>query len=69
LVRRYVLAKGTESGAARAHEVTSCSRLSKWADSFFEREPSMLFKPTEIEDSKSIRLNCQVVFGLGSAMR
>lgn len=39
---------------ARTHEVTFCSRVSKWADSLFARDPSLTFKRTEIEESKGI---------------
>jgi hypothetical protein len=38
----------------RTHEVTFCSRVSKWADSLFESNPSLPFKRTEIEESKGI---------------
>jgi hypothetical protein len=39
----------------RTHEVTFCSRVSKWADSIFENNPALSFKRTEIEESKGIR--------------
>lgn len=38
----------------RTHEVTFCSRVSKWADSIFENNPAWSFKRTEIEESKRI---------------
>lgn len=38
----------------RTHEVTFCSRVSKWADSIFENTPALSFKRTEIEESKGI---------------
>src|ERR1017187_3918032 len=38
----------------RTNEVTFCSRVSKWADSLFESNPSLPFKRTEIEQSKGI---------------
>ena len=39
----------------RTHEVTFCSRVSKWADSIFANTPSLSFKRTEIEESKGIK--------------
>jgi hypothetical protein len=39
----------------RTHEVTFCSRVSKWADSIFENNPAFSFKRTEIEESKGIK--------------
>src|ERR1017187_6109763 len=39
----------------RTHEVTFCSRVSKWADSIFENNPALSFKRTEIEESKGIK--------------
>jgi methylase of polypeptide subunit release factors len=39
----------------RTYEVTFCSRVSKWADSLFESNPSLPFKRTEIEQSKGIK--------------
>jgi hypothetical protein len=39
----------------RIHEVTFCSRVSKWADSIFERNPHLHLKRTEIEESKGIK--------------
>ena len=39
----------------RTHEVTFCSRVSKWADSIFENTPALSFKRTEIEESKGIK--------------
>jgi hypothetical protein len=39
----------------RTHEVTFCSRVSKWADSIFEKNPALSFKRTEIEESKGIK--------------
>ena len=39
----------------RTHEVTFCSRVSKWADSIFEKQPALSFKRTEIEESKGIK--------------
>lgn len=39
----------------RTHEITFCSRVSKWADSFFQNTPSTSFKHTEIEESKGIK--------------
>ena len=39
----------------RVHEVTFCSRVSKWADSLFANHPEWLFKRTEIEESKGIK--------------
>jgi hypothetical protein len=39
----------------RTHEITFCSRVSKWADSFFEKNPALAFKRTEIEESKGIK--------------
>lgn len=41
-------------GDVRTYEVTFCSRVSKWADSLFESNPSLPFKRTEIEESKGI---------------
>jgi hypothetical protein len=38
----------------RVHEVTFCSRVSKWADSLFAEHPDWPFKRTEIEESKGI---------------
>jgi hypothetical protein len=35
----------------RVHEVTFCSRVSKWADSLFAEHPDWPFKRTEIEES------------------
>ncbi len=37
-------------GDARTHEVTFCSRVSKWADSLFSQNPSWNFVRTEIEE-------------------
>ena len=42
-------------GDARTHEVTFCSRVSKWADSLFSQNPSWNFSRTEIEQSKGIK--------------
>jgi methylase of polypeptide subunit release factors len=39
----------------RIHEVTFCSRVSKWADSLFAEHPDWPFKRTEIEESKGIK--------------
>src|SRR5712692_454816 len=39
----------------RTHEVTFCSRVSKWADSLFESNPALPFEHTEIEESKGIK--------------
>ena len=39
----------------RTNEVTFCSRVSKWADSIFEKNPDLTFKRTEIEESKNIK--------------
>jgi len=39
----------------RTHEVTFCSRVSKWADSLFESNPALPFERTEIEESKGIK--------------
>src|ERR1017187_6170825 len=39
----------------RTHEVTFCSRVSKWADSISENNPALSFKHTEIEESKGIK--------------
>ena len=39
----------------RTHEVTFCSRVSKWADSIFENNPALSFKHTDIEESKGIK--------------
>lgn len=39
----------------RTHEVTFCSRVSKWADAIFENTAALSFKRTEIEESKGIR--------------
>jgi Eco57I restriction-modification methylase/restriction endonuclease TaqI-like protein len=38
----------------RTHEVTFCSRVAKWADAIFEKNPAWFFKRTEIEESKGI---------------
>src|ERR1035437_921158 len=38
----------------RTNEVTFCSRVSKWADSLFDSNPSWPFKHTDIEQSKGI---------------
>ncbi len=38
-------------GDARTHEVTFCSRVSKWADRLFSQNPSWNFVRTEIEES------------------
>ena len=42
-------------GDARTHEVTFCSRVSKWADALFSENPSWNFSRTEIEQSKGIK--------------
>ena len=39
----------------RVHEVTFCSRVSKWADTLFASDTSLPFKRTEIEQSKGIK--------------
>src|SRR5437870_11248048 len=39
----------------RIHEVTFCSRVSKWADSLFAGHPDWPFSRTEIEESKGIK--------------
>jgi hypothetical protein len=39
----------------RVHEVTFCSRVSKWADSLFADRPDLPFRRTEIEESKGIK--------------
>ncbi len=39
----------------RVHEVTFCSRVSKWADALFVSDASLPFKRTEIEQSKGIK--------------
>ena len=41
-------------GDARTHEVTFCSRVSKWADTLFSENPAWGFARTEIEESKGI---------------
>ena len=41
-------------GDIRTHEVTFCSRVSKWADSIFAANPALPFRRTEIEQSKGI---------------
>jgi hypothetical protein len=38
-------------GDARTHEVTFCSRVSKWADTLFSQNPAWNFVRTEIEES------------------
>ncbi len=38
-------------GDVRTHEVTFCSRVSKWADALFSQNPSWNFVRTEIEES------------------
>jgi len=42
-------------GDIRTHEVTFCSRVSKWADSLFSKNPDWNFARTEIEESKGIK--------------
>lgn len=42
-------------GDVRTHEVTFCSRVSKWADSIFGSHADLPFKRTEIEQSKGIK--------------
>jgi len=39
----------------RTHQVTFCSRVSKWADTLFESNPALPFERTEIEESKGIK--------------
>lgn len=39
----------------RVHEVTFCSRVSKWADALFQSHPDMPFRRTEIEESKGTK--------------
>ena len=43
------------AGDVRTHEVTFCSRVSKWADALFSQNPSWNFTRTEIEESKGIK--------------
>jgi len=40
---------------ARTHEVTFCSRVSKWADALFPENQSWGFVRTEIEESKGLK--------------
>jgi hypothetical protein len=40
----------------RVHEVTFCSRVSKWADALFAEHPEWPSKRTAIEDSKDTNL-------------
>ena len=42
-------------GDIRTHEVTFCSRVSKWADALFAQNPDWNLTRTEIEESKGIK--------------
>lgn len=42
-------------GDVRTYEVTFCSRVSKWADALFAKNPAWNFARTEIEESKGIK--------------
>lgn len=42
-------------GDIRTHEVTFCSRVSKWADALFLTHPEWNFARTEIEESQGIK--------------
>jgi hypothetical protein len=39
----------------RTYEVTFCSRVSKWAEAFFQSNPALPFKRADIEESKGIK--------------
>jgi methylase of polypeptide subunit release factors len=50
-------------GDVRTHEVTFCSRVSKWADAIFLENPSWKFTRTEIEESVKRKRSDLRVYG------
>src|SRR5665213_153217 len=51
LYRRIAIVPPMSIGDVRTHEVTFCSRVSKWADNLFSQNPAWNFVRTEIEEA------------------
>src|SRR5579862_7173826 len=51
LCSRLIPSLAMAVGDIRTHEITFCSRVSKWADNLFSQNPSWNFVRTEIEES------------------
>jgi len=51
----WLLSTDMASSDNRTHEVTFCSRVSKWADALFAANPDWQFKKSDIEESKGIK--------------